>query len=160
MIIDCEIRFILVVACCRNMYHNWRWKSLSILYSPFIKWFLNMSMDLSALIALGLLEVTNWYLISTVVLNFFNTADYSSSIKCNHGLIPQILKSVVNSVKDHFFFSSLLFSLLLSGLDYNNIHIWSRCIYFLFLMWWGSIRIIRVILPFLHYTWVYVYAEN
>ena len=44
-----------------------------------------------------------------VFIIIFKAADDSLSIKCNHGLIPQIFKSLVNSVKAHIISLSLLF---------------------------------------------------
>ena len=74
-----------------------------------MKWFFNVLISLSALFAMWLLGVTNWYLMFMVVIVSFNGVDASFSIKWKPGLIPWLFKSSVNDVKDLIIYLSLLF---------------------------------------------------
>ena len=102
-------RLRLIVACCSNMYHNWSWKFSYTLHSNAMKWFLNVWIDLSTLLALWLLGGTNWQLISMVVITIFNAVDALLSMKWNHVFIPRLFKSVVNHRKYLIISLSLLF---------------------------------------------------
>ena len=74
-----------------------------------MKWFLNVWMDLYALFALWLLGRTNYYLMPMVVISILKAVDASLSVNWNTGLIPRPFNSVVNSVKAHIIYLSLLF---------------------------------------------------
>ena len=96
---------------------------------------------LSEFLSLWLLGRTEWYLISMVVMDFFNAVDASLSIVWNPGLIPRIL-NLFSMMWKHVSYTCHFYSSLdFSEWRCNSIHTWRRCIYFLYWMWLGSVRI-------------------
>ena len=91
------------------MSQNLRWKYLSKLHLPDMKWCLKIWMALSIFFALWLLGGTNFYLMSMVFIANLNSTDASLSMKWNPVLIQQGFKFVFNYVKYRIISLSLLF---------------------------------------------------
>ena len=109
-VLDCLSRFRLIVACYKILSRNWIWKYFSTLHSPAMKWFLNISIFLSAFIFLWLIGGTNWYLIFIVDIVRFKALYASFFIKCKPGCIYWLFKYSVKDVKAlNISFSLLLF---------------------------------------------------
>ena len=98
-ILDCLIRFRLIVACCNSLSHSCRWKSLSTLPRNSMKCFLKFSIALYALFALLLLGGPKWYLLFMEVISIFKYVYASLYMKYKPGLIPRLFKSSIKSVK-------------------------------------------------------------
>ena len=110
---DCLIKFRVIVACCKSLYHNLRWNTLSTLHSNATKWFLDVWIYLSVLFALRLLGGTNWYLMFMEFIVIYKALYDSLPIKVKPGLIPLIFKSSVNYVKALIVSLSLLLFVVL-----------------------------------------------
>ena len=140
-VLDWLRRFRLIFACCKSLYHNWKWKYLSTLHSPAIKWFYNFCITLSALFDLWLLVGNNEYLMFMVVIFTFIGTDASFPMKWRPGWILRLFKF---SVKDAKALSSpcrIYSALLYLGWNYSHTHTLHRCFWSPWLKRWANFPI-------------------
>ena len=108
-VLYCLSRFILIVACCKSISHNRRWKYFSTLHSPAIKRFLNVCITIYEFFDMWLLGGTNSYFMSMVAIVRFKAVDALLYMKWKPFWIIWISKSLVKDVKDLIIYLSLLF---------------------------------------------------